>query len=136
MSTSISASADNRVVTLNAIRLPASSVITVLVTSGVMDLSGNALQLPEHLYDSASVNMSAPTVVSQRPGNGATGVPLSANVVLYMSEQMEASSVQAALQVSQNGALVSGTTQVTDNGQVDSSRRRHSGNQVPWCRYF
>ncbi|MGB6803713.1 MAG: Ig-like domain-containing protein, partial [Candidatus Sulfotelmatobacter sp.] len=62
--------------------------------------------------------MSAPTVVSQRPGNGATGVPLSANVVLYMSEQMEASSVQAALQVSQNGALVSGTTQVTDNGQV------------------
>lgn len=38
--------------------------------------------------------------------------------MLYMSEQMEASSVQAALQVSQNGALVSGTTQVTDNGQV------------------
>jgi RHS repeat-associated protein len=118
LSSSISASADNRVVTLNGYGLPASSVITVLVTSGVMDLSGNASAGFQSTFTTAPANMSAPTVVSQRPGNGATGVPLSANVVLYMSEQMEASSVQAALQVSQNGALVSGTTQVTDNGQV------------------
>ncbi|MFZ1169447.1 MAG: Ig-like domain-containing protein, partial [Candidatus Sulfotelmatobacter sp.] len=118
LSSSISASADNRVVTLNGYGLPPSSVITVLVTSGVMDLSGNASAGFQSTFTTAPANTSAPTVVSQRPGNGATGVPLSANVVLYMSEQMEASSVQAALQVSQNGALVSGTTQVTDNGQV------------------
>ena len=118
LSSSISASADNRVVTLNGYGLPPSSVITVLVTSGVMDLSGNASAGFQSTFTTAPANTSAPTVVSQRPGNGATGVPLSANVVLYTSEQMEASSVQAALQVSQNGALVSGTTQVTDNGQV------------------
>ena len=64
------------------------------------------------------MNQSAPTVVAQRPGNGATAVPVTANVVLYMSEAMNASSIPAALQVSQNGVLVSGTTQVTDNGQV------------------
>jgi len=117
--TSISFSADNLVVALQGYGLPASTTITELVTNGVTDLSGNALASFQSTFTTApSVNPSAPTVVSQRPGNGATGVPLNANVVLYLSEAMNASSVQTALQVSQNGVLVAGTTQVTDNGQV------------------
>jgi RHS repeat-associated protein len=114
---SISTSADNQVVTLTPYGLPASSTITLLATSGVTDLSGNALTGFQSQFTTAT-NAPAPTVVSQRPGNGAIGVPLNTNVVLYMSEAMNASSLQAALQVSQNGALVSGATQVTNNGQV------------------
>jgi RHS repeat-associated protein len=117
LTTSISTSADNRTVTLNALGTPASTTITVLVTSGVTDLSGNALANFQSQFTTAS-NALAPTVVSQRPGNGATGVPLYSSVVLYMSEPMNSSSIQGALEVSQNGALVSGATQVTDNGQV------------------
>jgi RHS repeat-associated protein len=116
---SISTSANNQVATLNAFGLPASSTITVLATSGVTDLSGNALaNFQSQFMTGPALNLSSPTVVSQRPGNGATVVPLNASVVLYMSEPMNASSMQAALEVSQNGTLVSGTTQVTDNGQV------------------
>jgi RHS repeat-associated protein len=114
---SISTSADNRVVTLTPYGLPVSSTITVLVTSAVTDLSGNALANFQSQFTTAGT-ATAPAVVSQQPGNGATGVPLNGNLVLYMSEAMNASSVQTALQVSQNGASVSGTTQVTENGQV------------------
>ena len=116
---SISTSANNQVATLNAFGLPASSTITVLATSGVTDLSGNGLaNFHGQFMTGPALNLASPSVVSQRPGNGATVVPLNASVVLYMSEPMNASSMQAALEVSQNGTLVSGTTQVTDNGQV------------------
>jgi RHS repeat-associated protein len=114
---SISTSADNRVVTLTPYGLPVSGTITVLVTSAVTDLSGNALANFQSQFTTAAT-ATAPAVVSQQPGNGATGVPLSTNLVLYMSEAMNASTVQTALQVSQNGAAVSGTTQATENGQV------------------
>ncbi len=116
---SLSHSADNTVVMLNAWTLPASSTITVLATSGVTDLSGNTLaNFQSEFTTGAGAYSPAPRVVSQRPGNGATGVPLNGSVVLYMSEPMNALSMQAALQVSQNGVLVNGTAQVTDNGQV------------------
>ena len=113
----ISISADNRVVTLTPYNLPLSSTITVLATSGVTDLSGNALASYQSQF-TTTASAQAPIVVSQQPANGATAVPLSANLALYMSEGMNAASVQTALQVSQNGTLVSGTTQVTENGQV------------------
>jgi RHS repeat-associated protein len=114
---SISTSADNQVVTLNPFGLPPSSTVTVLVTSGVTDLSGNALTAYQSQFTTAAT-LPAPTVTSQRPGNGATGVPSNTSVVIYLSEPMNTSSLQSALQISQNGTSVSGTTQVTENGQV------------------
>jgi RHS repeat-associated protein len=116
---SISTSADNQVVTLTPYGLPVSNTITVLVTNGVTDLSGNVLASFQSQFTTGpAVNAPAPTVVSQRPANGASTVPLGTNVVLYFSEAMNASSVQGALHVSQNGALASGTTDVTENGQL------------------
>lgn len=115
----ISTSADNRVVTLSPGALAASSTVTVIVTSGVTDLFGNPLGNFESQFSTAAaLNSNTPAVSSQRPGNGATGVPLNANVVLYLSQPMNAGTVSGALHVSQNGSLVSGTTSVTDNGQV------------------
>ena len=115
----ISKSADNRVVTLNPSGLAASSVITVLVTSGVTDLYGNPLPNFESQFTTGPApSITAPIVVSQRPGNGATGVPLNDSIVLYLSQPMNVASLTGALNVSQNGVLVNGTTQVTGNGQV------------------
>ena len=114
--TGVTISADNRVVTLSG-SLPVSSMITVLATSGVTDLSGNAVANFQSQFTTAP-SLTAPSVVSQRPGNGTTGAPLNASIVLYFNEAMNASSVQSALEVSQNGALVSGTVSVIDNGQV------------------
>jgi large repetitive protein len=115
---SLSHSADNSVVTLSAGILPATSVVTVLATSGVTDLSGNALSSFESSFTTGAADTGHPAVVSQRPGNSATGVPLNSSVVLYLSEAMNTGTVTGALHVSQNGVLASGNVQVTDNGQV------------------
>jgi RHS repeat-associated protein len=116
---SISTSADNRVVTLNAFGLAASSTVTVLVTSGVTDLSGNpAVAFESQFTTGSAASTSAPYIATQRPGSGATGVPQNTSVVLYFSQPMNAASVTGAVHVSQNGNLASGTLQVTDNGQV------------------
>jgi YD repeat-containing protein len=116
---SISVSADNRVVTLNPGGLPVSSNVSVVVTSAVTDLFGNPLaNFESQFMTGPTLSRTVPIVVSQRPGNGATGVPLNESVVLYLSQPMNSASVTGALHVAQNGVLVSGTTQVTDNGQV------------------
>ena len=113
----ISRSADNRVITLGGTSLPASSTVTVLATTGLTDLSGNPLVNFQSQFTTAATSV-GPTVTSQRPGNGATLVPSTASVVLYLSQPMNASTLTGALHVSQNGVIVSGTTQVSDNGQV------------------
>ena len=57
-------------------------------------------------------------MVGQRPGNGANGVAPSTPIVLFLSEPLNASTVAAAVEVTENGGLVTGTVQVTGNGQV------------------
>jgi hypothetical protein len=52
-----------------------------------------------------------------RPGNGATLVPTTSVITLFTSAPMNASTLTGALYVSQNGALVTGTTNVGSNGQ-------------------
>ena len=115
---STSISADNRVVTLSAGTLPGSSVVTVVATSGVTDLNGNALSNFESSFTTGVADTTHPVVVSQRPGNAATGVPVNENVVLYLSEAMNVGTLPGAVHVSQNGVLVSGTVAATENGQV------------------
>jgi YD repeat-containing protein len=119
LSSSIYFSADNQVATVTVGMLPPSSIVTVVATTGVTDLVGNALANFESSFTTAAAyDVTHPAVVEQRPGNGATSVPLNTNVVLYVNAPMNVSTVRGALDVSQNGVLASGTTQVTDNGQV------------------
>jgi YD repeat-containing protein len=114
----IGISADNRMVGLGGF-FPASSTVTVVATPGITDLAGNALPNFESSFTTAAAfDTDHPAVVTQRPGNGATGVPLNTSVVLYVNDAMNPATVPGALHVSQNGVLVSGTTQVTDSGQV------------------
>ncbi len=121
ISSSPSSSSDNRVVTLtpNGGLLPASSTVTVVATGGVLDLYGNPLAYFTSQFTSAAAfDATHPSVTSQRPGNSATGVPLSTTVVLYLNEAMNASTIPGGLHISQNGVVVNGTAQVTDNGQT------------------
>jgi len=118
LSTSLSRSADNRTVSFFT-TLPVPSVITVVVTQDVLDLSGN--HLPDFRSQFSTVSQpdtDRPSVVSQRPGNGASSVPLNSSVVLYVNMPLNAASVAGALHISQNGVLVNGTTNVSGNGQV------------------
>src|SRR3989442_10618132 len=62
------------------IRRPPRSTLfpyTTLFRSGVQDLSGNALaEFQSQFTTAAAFDTSHAAVVGQRPGNGATGVPL------------------------------------------------------------
>jgi len=115
---SVYRSQDNRTVTLNT-TLPASSVVAVIVTSGVQDLSGNALADYASVFTTAvATDTSRPSVVSQLPGAGASSVLTDASLVLYTNEIMNEGTLQQALHVSQNGQLVGGTITLNASGQV------------------
>jgi large repetitive protein len=115
-----SISKDNRTVVLNynGGLLPAGATITVTANSLVTDLSGNALvSTTSQFTTTPAVSNSAPYVISMRPGSGATAVPTNAVITLFTSAPMNSSSVTGALEVSQTGVLVAGTTTVGSNGQ-------------------
>ena len=116
----ISISRDNRTVVLNYnnTTLPAGATITVTATNLITDLSGNALATTTGQFTTTpAVSNTAPTVISMRPGTGATGVPANTVITLFTSTPMNAGSIAGALYVSQNGVLISGATTVGSNGQ-------------------
>ncbi|MGB8011989.1 MAG: Ig-like domain-containing protein [Terriglobales bacterium] len=116
--TSISRDSRTVVLNYNSSTLPAGATLTVVATSLVTDLSGNALANTTSQFTTTSATLnSAPTVVSMRPGNGATLVPTNSAITLFTSAPMNSSSLSNALFVSQNGVLISGTTSVGSNGQ-------------------
>ena len=115
---SVSRTADNRTV-LVAATLPAASVVTVVATRDVTDLSGNALaDFRSSFTTAAASDTGQPTIVRQRPSTGTAGVVATTSVVLYASEPLLAASVPGAVFVAADGVLVSGTTTVSGGGQV------------------
>jgi large repetitive protein len=120
LSRGVTISADNRTVTLVPGSTPTpGTVVTVIATSGVKDLAGNALaDFRSQFTVAQQFDTTHALVTSQRPGNGATGVSLNSSVVLYVNETLNTGTVPGALHVSQNGVLVSGTVTVRDNGQT------------------
>jgi len=115
---SVTRSSDNRTVTLTA-GLPANTTVTVVATGDVRDLSGNRLAEFTSAFSTApSFDAARPSVVSQRPGNGAFGLAPGTSVVLFANEPLDPITVPNALRVTANGAVVSGTLTLTGNGRV------------------
>ena len=116
---SVSRTSDNRTVRLSA-SLPQLSLVEVVVTSGARDLSGNRLSDFRSAFTTSAFapETDRPSVLSQRPVSGASGVSLDTSVVLYTNESLATSTVADALFVSENGVLVTGTTRVTGQGRT------------------
>jgi hypothetical protein len=122
-------SSDYRTIFLSAGTMPANTLITIATTSGITDVSGNqAADYTSSFTTGPGFDVSSPFVVNQRPGNGANGVALDTPIVLFMNEPLDPSSVSAALQVSENGALVDGEVQVSPNGETLTFRP-----SAPWA---
>ena len=114
-----SLSADSRTVTLTGGTLPELSAVTLVISGAVQDLASNALADFTTAFTTTSApDTQRPSVVSQRPGNGANGVAVSSRIVLFLTERLDESTVAGAVRVSQNGVLVDGTVQSTGNAQV------------------
>ena len=116
-----SVSRDNRtvVVNYNGATLPAGATITIELTSGIQDISGNALANTSSQFTlTSSLASAAPSVVAMRPGNGTTNVPASTLVTLFTSAAMIPTTVVGALHVTDNGVPVSGRVALFSNAQA------------------
>jgi 6-phosphogluconolactonase (cycloisomerase 2 family) len=115
---SVLRSADNRTITLKG-TLPANSLITVVATGDVTDLSNNHLADFSSSFTTApAVETVRPSIVRQRPGVGVSGVRADTPIVLYASEPLDAATVSPAVFVAANGILVSGSAVVSGGGQT------------------
>jgi hypothetical protein len=117
LNASISMSADNRTAMLTT-TLPVSSTITVIATTVITDLSGNALagNLTSQFATAATPPNSGPSIVTMRPGYAATGVPTGSVITLFANAPLNASTVNGGVHVSQNGVLVSGSANTVGDG--------------------
>jgi len=126
LSTNINYSNSYTSVTLTPNGLTSASTIIVTATTGVQDLSGNPLiassafpNLQTQFTTGAPGSNSRPSVNNtQRPGNNATGVPVTSPITLFLNQAMDPTSTLAALQVSQNGVLVTGTPALDASGTI------------------
>jgi large repetitive protein len=114
-------SRDNRTVVLNAggSAWASGATITIELTSGIQDLSGNALANTSSQFTlTTALSGSAPYVVAMRPGNGATKVPANTVVTFFTNTAMNPATITGALHVTDNGVVVSGAVQLFSNAQA------------------
>ncbi len=117
---SFSTSFDNTTLTFNSGNLPYSTTFTVVVTPNVTDLANNHLagQFISTFTTIPQPTTTVPTVTATRPVSGATGVPANASITWFISEPLKTSTVPGAVQVSQNGVLLTGSITYASNNQV------------------
>ena len=113
----LSYSGDSRTITLRY-GLPPSSIVTVLLTNDIKDLSGNPLQNTATVFATTAVDRARPSIVSSFPGSGAYDVLPDSKIVLYSNEALQAGTLANALRVSQNGLLIEGDWQLTGQAQT------------------
>ena len=116
---SVYRSADNRTVTLRG-TWPAATLMAVVVTNDVRDLSGNRLADYVSLFTTAAVEVDnlRPRVLRQYPGNGASDVSSAAKIALYTDDSMNESTLVDAFHVAQNGVLIEGSLATSGDGRV------------------
>jgi methionine-rich copper-binding protein CopC len=88
--------------------LLANTLYTATLTTGVKDLSGNALVATTtwSFTTGAAADTSAPTVSSTLPADAATGLAINANITATFSEAMDATTISSASVTLKQGANV------------------------------
>ncbi|MGH9605831.1 MAG: Ig-like domain-containing protein [Terracidiphilus sp.] len=115
--TNYSHSQDDATVSFTCYALPASSTMTAILNSGITDWQGNPLQnfSSQFTTSQADANTNG-SIVSYRPGNGASGVNANLPIVLFSNLPIDSASAQNGIQVAQNNVLIPGTVEVLGNG--------------------
>ncbi|GGW96886.1 hypothetical protein GCM10007391_33710 [Alteromonas halophila] len=118
---SVFRSSDGKEVTLSASK-PWSSIISVVMTDNVQDLSGNALAPFVSSFTTGVIDTDGgrPSVSRQLPTNGSSEWFDLDEVVLYMNEPMDPASIQNAMHVTEDGVLIDdqGSIEVLGDGRT------------------
>lgn len=112
-------SSDGQRLTLTG-NLPQATVVSVVMTDALEDLSGNKLPPFVSSFTTGVVDRDngRPSVSRQLPTNGSNNWLGVDEIVLYTSEPMNAASIPDAFHVTENGVLVDGTLEVLADGQT------------------
>ena len=110
-------SADNRMVSLST-TLDPDSVITVVATTAITDLSGNPLatEFVSSFTTAPALDVTSPAIVTMRPSG--SGVAQDTVVTLFANSPLNPAAVAGALYVSQNGTLVTGDITMSASNMV------------------
>lgn len=114
---SYSRSQDNSTISFNCYPLPGSTVMTAFLNSSLTDWSGNALtpytsQFTTSQYDSNTNG----SVITTRPGNGATGISPNEPITIYTNLPINTGTATGGIEVAENNVAVPGTVAVLDGG--------------------
>ena len=121
ISPSVYRSVDGQQVTLSA-SLPSESIVSVVVTDGVTDLSGNPIAPYTSSFTTTLLDTdnSRPSISRVLPGSGTSGWVGIDEVVMYANEPLDSSSIADAFHIAENGVLIGdqGVHEVLGNGQT------------------
>jgi hypothetical protein len=115
--TSSAHSQDDATLLFNCYPLPATTVMTADLTSGLTDWQGNALtnfsgQFTTSQYDSNTNG----TAITVRPAIGSAGISPGEPITLFFNLPINASTATNGIEVAENNAAVPGSVQVQDGG--------------------
>jgi len=114
---SYSHSQDGTSISFNCGVLPSSATLTAVLGGGLSDWNGDSLtpytsQFSTSYYDYSTHG----SLITQRPGNGSSGVSVNLPLVLYFNLPINSANPDADIQVAQNNVAVPGTVQILDGG--------------------
>lgn len=123
ISPSIFRSANGQQLTLTA-NLPHSSLVSVALSDGVMDLSGNRLTPYVSSFTTGVYinDASRPSITQVLPSNGSTGWTNLSEIILYVNEPLDSSTLAGGLEIIENGVSITDVMSITTIGNGRSLR--------------
>lgn len=119
LSTSVFSSADGRDITITS-SLPSNSIVSLVVTSGVTDLSGNPVTpfISSFITGTSSADFTRPRIVKQVPSNGSSGLLDTNEIYFYTDEALDPSTLDDAFNLAQDGVLIDADIEVLGDGRT------------------
>lgn len=111
--------ANGKEVTLIA-SLPADTIVSIIVSNKVLDLSGNPL---EHFISSfttgaVSNDYSRPSLIQESPENGVSDVTERHNIYFYFNQKLDASTLNDGVTVIENGQPIEVEVSLLEDGKT------------------
>jgi hypothetical protein len=119
LSSTIFRSADGKDVTLSA-TMPAESIVSVAMTANVTDLSGNRVIpfISSFITGPSNADYARPSIVKQTPTNGSSAWTDLNQVYFYTNEALDASTLEDAFNIAQDGALIGAQIELLGDGRT------------------
>ena len=121
----VSISPDNKVATFDptVTSLTASTSYTATITTGVKDITGNAMTSAKSLvvyHRLSASDTTPPTVTSTNPASGATGFPITSSITATFSEAVQPATVTTSTYTLKNsaGTSIAGTVSISPDNKV------------------